>query len=73
VLLIHGDADPRTEPGELDGICTCLPHAQVAVLAGAGHSPHSERSTADVVTDLSRRFFAIGPAEVILPESGSPV
>ena len=57
VLLVHGESDPRTEPGELAGIRACLPHAQVALLTGAGHSPHSERATAEVVTDLARRFL----------------
>jgi pimeloyl-ACP methyl ester carboxylesterase len=61
VLLIHGEADPRTEPAELDGLRACLPHAQLALLAGGGHSPHSERATADVVTDLVQRFLAAGP------------
>jgi pimeloyl-ACP methyl ester carboxylesterase len=57
VLLIHGEADPRTEPGELDAIRAALPTAQLALLPGAGHSPHSERAVADAVTDLIRRFL----------------
>ncbi len=58
VLLIHGEADPRTEAGELDRIRGALPTAQLALLPGAGHSPHSERATADAVTELVRRFLA---------------
>jgi len=57
VLLIHGEADPRTETGELDRIRGALPTAQLALLSGAGHSPHSERASADAVTDLLRRFL----------------
>ncbi len=57
VLLIHGEADPRTEPGELDAIHASLPTAQLALLPGGGHSPHSERASADAVTDLVRRFL----------------
>ena len=57
VLLVHGEGDPRTEPGELDALQTELPDAQVAVVPGAFHSPHSERATADAVTDLVRRFL----------------
>src|SRR5262245_10494144 len=40
VVLIHGEADPRTEPEELDAIRAALPSAQLALLPGAGHSPH---------------------------------
>lgn len=57
VLLIHGEADPRTEPGELDAIRAALPTAQLALLPGAGHSPHSERANADAVIDLVRQFL----------------
>jgi pimeloyl-ACP methyl ester carboxylesterase len=57
VLLVHGEADPRTEPGELDALRAALPHANIAVLPGASHSPHSERATADAVTDVVRRFL----------------
>lgn len=44
-LLLHGAADPRTEPGELDAI-RALPCVEDATLASAGHSPHSERAHA---------------------------
>jgi len=57
VLLIHGEADPRTEPGELDAIHAALPTAQLALLPGAGHSPHSEGTSADTVTRLLRQFL----------------
>jgi pimeloyl-ACP methyl ester carboxylesterase len=57
VLLIHGEADPRTEPGELDAIHASLPTAQLALLPAGGHSPHSERASADAVTNLVRRFL----------------
>jgi len=57
VLLIHGEADPRTEPGELDAVRASLPTAQLALLPGAGHSPHSERSAAEAVTELIARFL----------------
>jgi len=57
VLLIHGAADPRTEPGELDAIRASLPTSQLALLPGAGHSPHSAPTVADAVADLVRRFL----------------
>lgn len=55
-LVVHGAKDPRTEPGELAAIRARLPSAAFAVLAEGGHSPHSERLTADEVTRLTREF-----------------
>jgi len=56
-LLLHGAKDPRTEPGELDALRAQLPHAQVAIVEEGGHSPHSERLTADEVTRIARAFL----------------
>jgi pimeloyl-ACP methyl ester carboxylesterase len=58
VLLIHGARDPRTEPGELAALTTALGRAvyAVRVLPDGGHSPHSERATADEVTALVKSF-----------------
>jgi pimeloyl-ACP methyl ester carboxylesterase len=60
-LVIHGALDPRTEPGELDAMRAALhrradamPH--FAVLPEGGHSPHSERATADEVTRIVESF-----------------
>jgi pimeloyl-ACP methyl ester carboxylesterase len=65
-LVIHGARDPRTEPGELDALRQALgragraagPVARFEILPEGGHSPHSERATADEVTRLARRFLA---------------
>ena len=57
-LVIHGAKDPRTEPGELEALRARLPHARFAVLAEGGHSPHSERQTADAVTEMAHRFLS---------------
>lgn len=63
VLMIHGARDPRTEPGEIDALRAALaprpggPRTQVRVLADGGHSPHSERSTADEVMRIAREFI----------------
>lgn len=57
VLILHGADDPRTEPDELDRIARQLPHAQVHQLAGAGHSPHSEREVSAQVTALAASFL----------------
>jgi pimeloyl-ACP methyl ester carboxylesterase len=68
-LVIHGACDPRTEPGELDAIRAALDRGaeaprhisdlrHMAILPEGGHSPHSERSTADEVTRLVRQFLS---------------
>jgi pimeloyl-ACP methyl ester carboxylesterase len=67
VLVVHGARDPRTEPGELEALRQALHGAptavsdrpaQFAVLADGGHSPHSERATADEVTRVASRWIA---------------
>ena len=45
VAIVHGQCDPRTEPGELDEIRRELPAAQVHIIPGAEHSPHSSRTS----------------------------
>ena len=57
-LFIHGELDPRTEPGELDAVRAQLPHAEMRILAGAGHSPHSEAASVEVATETARQFLA---------------
>jgi len=52
LLVLHGADDPRTEPGELDRLRTDVPDAEVHVLDGAGHSPHSERASAATCTQI---------------------
>jgi len=56
-LFIHGHLDPRTEPGELDAVSQQLPHAEMQILDGAAHSPHSESASADLVTQIAREFL----------------
>lgn len=56
-LLIHGELDPRTEPGELAAVAAELPQAEMRILAGAGHSPHSETAFADLATNIAREFL----------------
>jgi pimeloyl-ACP methyl ester carboxylesterase len=58
-LVIHGARDPRTEPGELDALRAALGGvARFEVLPEAGHSPHSERASADEVTRAAQRFLS---------------
>lgn len=56
-LVIHGAKDPRTEPGELEALRSRMPHARFAIVEQGGHSPHSERLTADEVTRIAREFI----------------
>jgi pimeloyl-ACP methyl ester carboxylesterase len=56
-LFIHGEVDPRTEPGELDAVSKELPHAQMLILSGAAHSPHSENASADIATQIASEFL----------------
>ncbi|MBA3821087.1 MAG: alpha/beta hydrolase [Deltaproteobacteria bacterium] len=57
VLLLHGSEDPRTEPGELERVRRAVPQAELAMIAGAGHSPHSERAAAAEATVIATRFL----------------
>ncbi len=74
-LVIHGERDPRTEPGELDALRQALegrskdlrhtgaarpvrPASVCVVLPSGGHSPHSERATADDVTRIALEWIA---------------
>jgi pimeloyl-ACP methyl ester carboxylesterase len=62
VLVIHGARDPRTEPGELDALRASLDRgagglSRFEVLPVGGHSPHSERATADEVTRIALAFL----------------
>ena len=56
-LFIHGELDPRTEPGELEAAVSQIPRAEIRWLGGAGHSPHSESAAADVSTQIAREFL----------------
>jgi pimeloyl-ACP methyl ester carboxylesterase len=57
-LVVHGGRDPRTEPGELDALRAAVRHATFEILPDGGHSPHSERATADEVTRAAQRFLS---------------
>jgi pimeloyl-ACP methyl ester carboxylesterase len=69
-LVIHGARDPRTEPGELEAIRETLTDARFEILAECGHSPHSERATAEAVTRTAERFLSTVPAAVVADRAG---
>ncbi len=56
-LLIHGSRDPRTEPGELDGVRAQLPGATIEIIDGGGHSPHSESAAVQMVNQVAAEFL----------------
>ncbi|MBA3455052.1 MAG: alpha/beta hydrolase [Deltaproteobacteria bacterium] len=56
-LVLHGSNDPRTEPGELDRLRRDLPHAELHILDGATHSPHSERDYSGRCAELVASFL----------------
>jgi pimeloyl-ACP methyl ester carboxylesterase len=56
-LAIFGADDPRTEPDEVARLAAAVPRAELHVLPGAGHSPHSERGSAATCTNLARAFL----------------
>ena len=60
-ILIHGSEDPRTEPGELDTIQGLLPDASIHVIAGGGHSPHSESGAWEHSNRVAADFFRVNP------------
>jgi pimeloyl-ACP methyl ester carboxylesterase len=61
MLVVHGADDPRTEPGELDRIRREVPAARIEMIAGAGHSPHSEGRSAARCTAIVADFLASLP------------
>jgi len=55
-LFIHGRHDPRTEPGELDAVRCTVKKCNMRVL-DAYHSPHSERASSSLVTEIAQEFL----------------
>jgi pimeloyl-ACP methyl ester carboxylesterase len=56
-LFLNGSRDPRTEPGDLEAIRRELPRAEVRIIEGAGHSPHSEPRAADECSSAAAAFL----------------
>lgn len=58
-LVLHGAGDPRTERGELAKLPAI---AEVHLIESGQHSPHSERATASICTDIVERFLGVLPS-----------
>jgi pimeloyl-ACP methyl ester carboxylesterase len=56
-LFIHGSRDPRTEPGEMEEVRNQLCHAQIEIIEGGGHSPHSESASASECNRIASSFL----------------
>jgi pimeloyl-ACP methyl ester carboxylesterase len=58
-VFIHGAHDPRTDPGEFAAVKNALPSAEIRMIEGGEHCPHSESDVAaeftyELVQALSR-------------------
>ncbi len=71
VALVHGESDPRTEPGELEQVRRELPSAQVHIIAGGEHSPHSERGSQEECARVVRKIVAGWSGARILQDAKS--
>lgn len=59
VALLHGEADPRTDPGEIEATVLALPSMTVELIANGGHCPHAESKAADAFTAALLRALAM--------------
>ena len=69
-LILYGSLDPRIEAWEREAVHRELPSALVHVIDSAGHSPHSERSSAEecarIIQDVLHSWtFASKPNRLI--------
>jgi pimeloyl-ACP methyl ester carboxylesterase len=60
VLLLHGEHDPRTEPGEVEAARAALRDARIAWLP-SGHAPHSSRRSGAEATRVAAEFLRVLP------------
>jgi pimeloyl-ACP methyl ester carboxylesterase len=56
-IFLHGSRDPRTEPGEIEAVRRQLPSAQIHVVEGGGHSPHSESASFAETNRVAEEFL----------------
>ena len=59
-LLLHGQRDPRTEPGELEAARRALPSARLA-LVDASHCPHASEKAGAKANRLAGAFLEASP------------
>ena len=56
-IFIHGNRDPRTEPGELDAVRVELPACPLRLIDSGGHSPHSEPAVREEFNEIAANFL----------------
>ena len=56
-LVLHGESDPHTPVAEVEEVARRIPGAELFVVAGGGHSPHSEAAVAAAVTAKVSAFL----------------
>jgi pimeloyl-ACP methyl ester carboxylesterase len=56
-LVVHGESDPHTPVDEVEEVARRIPGADLFVVRGGGHSPHSEPAVAATVTDRVSDFL----------------
>jgi pimeloyl-ACP methyl ester carboxylesterase len=56
-LIVHGEADPHTPVEEVEEVARRIARNDLFVVAGGGHSPHSEATVADAVVGRVERFL----------------
>jgi pimeloyl-ACP methyl ester carboxylesterase len=56
-LFLHGNLDPRTEPGEMERVQQALPRATMRFIPAGKHSPHSEEDAWRECNANASEFF----------------
>jgi len=56
-LFLHGNLDPRTEPGEMDRVQHALPRATMRFIVAGKHSPHSEQDAWQECNERALEFL----------------
>src|SRR5262249_43698212 len=57
-VFLHGEKDPRTQPGEMERLQSVLPEAEFRFVKGGQHSPHSEDAVIDDVNRILGASFS---------------
>lgn len=56
-LVVHGEADPHTPVTEIEEVARRIRGAELAVIPGGGHSPHSEPEVAAATVERVAAFL----------------
>ena len=56
-VFLHGEKDPRTQPGEMERVRQVVPQAEFRFVKEGQHSPHSEDAVAQEVNEILGTSF----------------